>query len=108
MNQQPSISWRAVDTSITWRALDLPGHFKTRIHTFIEIEIRIEGGPMPFTNWQEIYSGWLKTPFSDWESLGGSGFSSIEEVKSAALIETSKKLHLFSENLKIQAEWEQK
>lgn len=93
--------------SIAWRALDLPGHFKTRINTFIEIEIRIEGGAMPFSTEQEVYSGWSKTPFSDWESLGN-GFSSIEEVKSVALLQTSKKLRLFSENLKIQAGWEQK
>lgn len=93
--------------SITWRALDLPGHFKTRINAGLEIEIRIERSAMPFSTEQEIYSGWFKTPFSDWESMG-SGFSSIEEVKSAALIETSKKLRLYSENLKIQAGWEQK
>lgn len=93
--------------SITWRSLDLPGHFKTRINTFIEIEIRIEGGAMPFSTEQEIYTGWFKIPFTDWESLG-SGFSSIEEVKSAALVEVSKKLRLFSENLKLQAGWEQK
>ncbi|MBK7873938.1 MAG: hypothetical protein IPJ74_26440, partial [Saprospiraceae bacterium] len=56
--------------SIIWRKLDLPGHFKIRIHFFIEIEIRIEGGPMPFATEQEIYEGWFKTPFSDWVSLG--------------------------------------
>lgn len=93
--------------SITWRPLDLLGHFKTRINLWIEIEIRIEGGPMPFASEQEIYAGWFKTPFTDWESLGN-GFLSIEDVKSAALIETSKKLRLFSENLKLQAGWEQK
>lgn len=93
--------------SITWRSLDLPGHFKARLNTGLEIEIRIEGGPMPFATEQEVYSAWFKTPFSDWESLGN-GFLSREEVKSAALIETAKKLHLFSENLKIQAGWQQK
>jgi hypothetical protein len=93
--------------SITWRPLDLPAHFKARLNMGVDVEIRIEGGPMPFSTEQEIYEGWFKTPFSDWESLGN-GFLSVGEVKSAALIETSKKLHLLSENLKIQATWEQK
>lgn len=93
--------------SITWRSLDLPGHFKVKIHGWIEIEIRVEGGPMPFQKEQNRYTGWLKTSFSDWELLENS-FLSIEELKSVAIFKTSRKLLLFSKNIEIQATWEQK